>query len=75
MTDRSQGSEPDSNEPALHDEGWVLLAEAARRTGCVESWLLDRCRDGRLPSRPGPGTGLLVPLATAQALVDGRISE
>jgi hypothetical protein len=68
MTDQSQAGEPS-------DEGWVPLGEAAERTGSVESWLLDRCHDGRLPSRPGPDSGLLVPLATVQALVDGRITE
>jgi hypothetical protein len=57
------------------DDEWVLLSEAASTTGCTESWLMDRCRDGRLPSRPAPGSGRLVPLVTVRALVAGRISE
>ncbi len=55
--------------------GWVPLADAAANCGCEEAWLLDRCRDGRLPSRPGPGSGRVVPLATARALVEGHISD
>jgi hypothetical protein len=59
--------------------GWVSLADAAADCGCDEAWLLDRCRDGRLPSRPGPGaeaeSGRVVPLATARALVEGHISD
>jgi hypothetical protein len=75
MTDRSQGTEPESNEPVVDNEGWVPLAEAAERTGRADSWLMDRCNDGRLPSRPGPDSRLLVPMATVEALADGRITE
>jgi hypothetical protein len=57
------------------EDGWVPLAEAATTAGCTEEWLLDRCRDGRLPSRPGPGSGPMVPLATVQAFADGHISD
>ena len=54
---------------------WVLLTDAAAGEGCTEAWLMDRCADGRLPSRPAPESGLLVPLATVRALVSGRISD
>lgn len=56
-------------------DDWVPISEAAARTGSDEAWLVDRCRDGRLPSRSAPGSESLVPLTTAQALVAGRISE
>lgn len=57
------------------DDGWVSLAEAAERTGADEPWLLERCREGTLPSRPAPDDGLLVPLATAEALASRTITE
>jgi hypothetical protein len=69
--------EPDQpDEPGTADVvEWVLLTDAAAGAGCTETWLLDRCADGRLPSRPAPDSGLLVPLATVQALVTGQISD
>ncbi|HEY6698327.1 MAG TPA: hypothetical protein VIZ67_08880 [Acidimicrobiales bacterium] len=59
---------------------WVSVAQAAQATGTSEAWIMDRCRDGRLPHRAGgaaesPGTNRMVPLATVRALVEGRISE
>ncbi len=59
---------------------WVSVAQAARATGTSEAWIMDRCRDGRLPHRAAgapesSGTDRMVPLATVRALVDGRISE
>lgn len=59
---------------------WVSVAQAAQATGASEAWIMDRCRDGRLPHRaagaPGSsGRDRIVPLATVRALVDGRISE
>ena len=62
------------------DAQWVSVAQAAQATGTSEAWIMDRCRDGRLPHRAAgtpesPGTDRMVPLATVRALVDGRISE
>lgn len=59
---------------------WVSVAWAAQATGASEAWIMDRCRDGRLPHRAAgasesSGMDRLVPLATVRALVDGRISE
>jgi hypothetical protein len=59
---------------------WVSVAQAAQGTGTSEAWIMDRCRDGRLPYRAADapessGTDRMVPLATVRALVDGRISE
>lgn len=61
--------------PERAEEGWVSLADAASVTGCAGTWLLDRCRDGRLPSRSAEHRELIVPLATVRALVAGEISE
>jgi hypothetical protein len=63
------------DEPTPDEAEWVLLTDAAAGVGCTEAWLLDRCADGRLPSRQSPGSELLVPLATVRALVAGRISD
>jgi hypothetical protein len=65
---------PDQD-PTEPEDGWVSVEEAAAQTGCTQAWLLDRCRDGRLPSRPDAGSDAVVPLATVQALVSGRISD
>jgi hypothetical protein len=59
---------------------WVSVAQAAQATGTSEAWIMDRCRDGRLPHRAAGGaesrgTDRMVPLATVRALVEGRISE
>jgi hypothetical protein len=76
---QEMGDRPGEDAPAAGasdaDEGWVPLAEAAQRMGCTEEWLHDRCRDGRLPSRPGPGSEPTVPLATVRAFVEGWISD
>jgi hypothetical protein len=62
--------------PRRREDGeWVSLSGAAAITGCPEFWLVDRCRDGRLPSRLAPGRGVVVPLATMRALVAGMISD
>lgn len=53
----------------------MALEEAAALASCPEEWLMDRCRDGRLPSRQVAGAGLVVPLTTARALAAGRISD
>jgi hypothetical protein len=63
-----------SGKPEGDEKEWIPLAEAAAIAGCPEPWLMDRCRDGRLPSRPVSGSRL-VPLTTVRALVAGRISE
>ena len=73
MADRSDAT-PAPEEPG-GEADWVPLSDAAAIAGCPEHWLMDRCQDGRLPSRPGPGSGVLVPLATAQALAAGQISD
>ena len=59
---------------------WVSVAQAAQATGASEAWIMDRCRDGRLPHRAADAPDSserdwMVPLATVRALVDGRISE
>jgi hypothetical protein len=72
-SDHDQGSASDAAGPP--EVEWVSLSEAASMTGCTEFWLIDRCRDGRLPSRTVAGGGLAVPLATVRALVAGNISE
>jgi hypothetical protein len=59
---------------------WVSVAQAAQATGTSEAWIMDRCRDGRLPHRAAGAPDSserdwMVPLAIVRALVDGRISE
>jgi hypothetical protein len=59
-------------------EEWVPVAHAAKILAVSESWILDQCRDGRLPSRRAPGqqgAQLTVPLSTARALAVGEISD
>jgi hypothetical protein len=65
-------------DPVSMTEEWVQVAHAAKIIGTSESWILELCRDGRLPSRPVPGrqgAQIAVPLSTARALAVGRISE
>lgn len=82
VTDSQQPSGDDGMASAAgaREAEWVSVARAAQATGASEAWIMDRCRDGRLPHRAAEapessGTDRMVPLATVRALVDGRISE
>jgi hypothetical protein len=75
MGDRSTNDAERPVEPPGQGGEWVALEEAAALASCPEEWLMDRCRDGRLPSRQVAGAGLVVPLTTARALAAGRISD
>jgi len=70
---RNEGTDSFPDEPQ-----WVPVARAAELTGCTEEWLMDRCRDGRLPHRPAAsaeGSEFVVPLSTVRAFVACEITE
>jgi hypothetical protein len=65
-------------DPVSTSEEWVPVAHAAKILVVSESWILEQCHDGRLPSRKAPGregAQLTVPLSTARALAVGEISD
>jgi hypothetical protein len=69
---RNEGTDSFPDEPQ-----WVPVARAAELMGCTEEWLMDRCRDGRLPRRTASAEGpeFVVPLSTVRAFVACEITE
>lgn len=75
---------PGADADVAGEREWVPLARAAELVGCSEDWLMDRCRDGRLPQRPTPSAtessgggeaSFVVPLSTARALTARDITD